>query len=98
LRKNPSTLLRKLSAAFSTDRDAFSTVSAEHCISAIADETRCSTPTTDLVPEAAAATFEEISLVEGVLLFHRGRDRRGKLLDLLDAAADAADGAHRALS
>ena len=32
-----------------------------------------------------------------VLLFDRRRDRRGELLDFLDAAADAADGANRAL-
>ncbi len=51
----------QLSAAFSTAFDAVSTVSAELCISVMAPETRCSTATTDFVPDAAAATLSEIS-------------------------------------
>ena len=60
LRKKPSTLPRKSAAAFSTAWDAIKTVSAELCMSAIAVETRCRTETTDLVPDAAAATLLEI--------------------------------------
>ena len=49
--RKPSTLPRRLSAAFSTAADAVSTVSAELCMSAMAPETRCSTATTDRVPD-----------------------------------------------
>src|SRR4029077_3629306 len=59
--RKPSMLPRRLSAAFSTACDAASTVSAALCMSAMAPETRCSTPTTDFVPEAAAATLSDIS-------------------------------------
>ena len=57
-------LPRKSAAAFSTACDAVKTVSAELCMSAMAVETRRRTDTTDLVPDAAAATLLEIWLVE----------------------------------
>lgn len=56
-------LPRRLSAALSTACEAVKTVSAELCMPVMAAETRCSTETTDLVPDAAAATLLEISPV-----------------------------------
>ena len=69
---------------------------AEERVSVAAPATSPSTATTWPVPCAALATLCEISPVADVLLFDRGRDRRGVLVDLLHARGDLADRLDRA--
>ena len=66
-------------------------------MSAMAPETRCSTATTDCVPDRRRRDIVRNLAGRGVLLLDRGRDRGGELPDLLHTAGDAADGAHGAL-